>query len=115
MKGVVRGAGRVAVDEDGQPSRVRRHGEHERGLPRNGRLPDIRPVLTVELQRARRQVRVPPARAVPDDAELPVRARQRTEVLDRARDIAHQSLVGHAAGRPRRRGGVVGRGTRGLA
>ena len=69
----------------------------------------------VERQRARRQVRVPPARAVPDDAELPVGARQPAQVLHRAGDIADQSLVGHPAGRPHRRCGVIGIGARGLA
>jgi hypothetical protein len=52
LSGTLYGAGRVTVGEDGQPSRVRRHGEHERGLPRNGRLPDIRPVLTVTVTEA---------------------------------------------------------------
>ena len=37
------------------------------------------------------------------------------QVLDRAGDVADQSLVGHPAGGPRRRGGVVGSGARGLA
>ena len=33
------GPAAVTVGEDEQSGRVRRHGEHERGLPRNGRLP----------------------------------------------------------------------------
>ncbi len=69
----------------------------------------------VELQRARRQVRVPAARAVPDDAELSVGAGQSAQVLHRAGDIADQSLIGHPSGGPHRGGGVIGRGARGLA
>jgi hypothetical protein len=69
----------------------------------------------VELQRARRQVRMPSARAVPDDAELSVGAGQSAQVLYRAGDIADQALIGHPAGGTHRRGGVIGRGARGLA
>ena len=58
---------------------------------------------------------MPPARTVPDDAELPVRARQRTQVLHRAGDITDQALIGHPAGRPHGRGGVIGGGAGGLA
>ncbi len=47
LSGIRYGVRRVAVGEDGHSGRVRRHGEHEQGLPRNGRLPSVRSVLTV--------------------------------------------------------------------
>ena len=46
---------------------------------------------------------------------FPLAPGKRAQVLDRAGDIADQSLVGHAAGGPHRRRGVVGRGARRLA
>jgi hypothetical protein len=47
LSGIRYAVRRVAVGEDGHSGRVRRHGEHEQGLPRNGRLPSVRSVLTV--------------------------------------------------------------------
>ena len=47
LSGIRYAVRRVAVGEDGHSGRVRRPGEHEQGLPRNGRLPSVRSVLTV--------------------------------------------------------------------
>jgi hypothetical protein len=47
LNGTRYGVRRVTVGEDEKCGRVRRHGEHDQGPPRNGRLPGVGSVLTV--------------------------------------------------------------------
>jgi hypothetical protein len=47
LNGTRYGAHRVTVGEDEKWVRVRRHGEHDQGPPRNGRLPGVGSVFTL--------------------------------------------------------------------
>ena len=47
LNGTQYGVRRVTVGEDEKCGRVRRHGEHDQGPPRNGRLQGVGSVLTV--------------------------------------------------------------------
>jgi len=47
LNGTRYGAHRVTVGEDEKWVRVRRHDDHDQGLPRNGRLPRVGSVFTV--------------------------------------------------------------------